>query len=119
MALMLILIMLQYKKRHKRCSIVEKQTIYVYLIRDGKVVQDICECEVRGKYTYRMTDRKRNAQIIDVGQLDKCERNRIVSFEDNLPKFRQLLIEDYERKVEETTKRLKQQVDILNSIKRD
>lgn len=97
----------------------EKETIYVYLIRDGKVVQDMCECEVRGKYTYRMTDRKRHAQIIDVGQLDICERNRVVSFEDNLPKFRQMLIEDYERKVEDATKKLKQQVDILNSIKRN
>ena len=97
----------------------ERETIYVYLVRDGKVVQDVCECEVRGKYTYRMTGRKRNAQIIDVGQLDICERNRVVSFEDNLPKFKQMIIEDYEKKVEDTTIKLKQQIEILNSIKKN
>lgn len=39
-------------------------------------------------------------QLIDVGQLGICERNRVVSFEDDLPKFRQMIIEDMEKRVE-------------------
>lgn len=56
-------------------------------------------------------------QLIDVGQLGICERNRVVSFEDDLPKFRQMIIEDMEKRVEIAEQKLNQQRELLISIK--
>ena len=95
----------------------ERDTIFVYLVRDGKIVQDVCSCQQKSKYTYRICDKKRRMQLIDVGQLGICERNRVVSFEDDLPKFRQMIIEDMENRVQIAEQKLTQQKEILNSIK--
>jgi len=97
-----------------------KEQIYVYLIRDGRVVKDVCECSRDEKYKYRLNiyGNKRNRQSILESQLDFCERNRVVSFEDNLPKFRQMLIEDLKKRVENAEKRLIQQKRVLESIEK-
>ena len=51
--------------------------------------------------------------------LDYCERNRVVSFEDDYPRFKQLIIDDLEARVQETKNRLCQQINLLDSIKGD
>ena len=95
----------------------EKDTIFIYLVRGGKVVQDACKCYEKGKHTYRIFDKRRRMQIVSDGQLGICERNRIVSFEDDLPKFRQLLIEDMENRIEMAEQKLNEKKELLNSIK--
>lgn len=96
----------------------EKETIYIYLIRDGKVVQDECRCEAKSKSTYKIYDKKRRMQTVSVTQLGVCERNRVVSFEDNLSKFKQIIITDLEKRVKLAETKLKQQKKVLNSIKK-
>jgi len=98
----------------------DKETIYVYLIRDGKVVKDECVCTRDERYKHRLNiyGNKRNRQSILESQLDFCERNRVVSFEDNFPKFRQMLIEDLKKRVKDSEKRLMQQKQVLESIER-
>ena len=98
-----------------------REIIYVYLIRDGKVVKDECLCtkDERYKHRYIICCKSRNRQSILESQLDVCERNRIVSFEDNLPKFTQMIIEDLEKRVEEAEKKLIQQKQVLESIKQE
>ena len=99
----------------------DREIIYVYLIRDGKVVKDECTCTRDEKYKHRFNifGKKRNRQSLLESQLDICERNRVVSFEDNLPKFTQMLIEDLEMRVEDAEKRLMQQKQVLDSIKKN
>jgi hypothetical protein len=99
----------------------DRETIFVYLIRNGKVVKDECVCARDEKYKHRMTIycKGRNRQSILESQLDFCERNRVVSFEDNLPKFTQMLVEDLEKRVKDAEKRLMQQKQVLDSIKKN
>lgn len=98
----------------------DKETIFVYLIRGGKVVKDECLCtrDERYKHRFHICCKGRNRQSILESQLDFCERNRVVSFEDNLPKFTQMIIEDMEKRVEDAEERLMQQKQILDSIKK-
>lgn len=98
----------------------DKETIFVYLIRGGKVVKDECLCtrDERYKHRFHISCKGRNRQSILESQLDFCERNRVVSFEDNLPKFAQMIIEDMEKRVEDAEERLMQQKQILDSIKK-
>jgi len=104
------------RKKQKRWQM-ETQTIYIYLIRGGTVVQDECACEEYRGGRYRFQDKKRNFQTIGKSQLDVCERNRVVSFTDDLPRFREMIIADLEKRIEVTRIRLKQQEDTLQSIK--
>lgn len=98
-----------------------RETIFVYLIRDGKVVKDECSCTRDEKYKHRInvSSKGRNRQSILESQLDLCERNRVVSFEDNLPKFTKMIINDLEKRVEDAEKKLVQQRQILNSVKKN
>ena len=94
----------------------ETKEIYVYAVKNGKVVQEIWDCEEKGKYTYYIKTGKRSKQIIYDTQLDKCDRNRVVSFIDDLPRFRQLIIHDMEERIKKEETRLKQKKKILKSI---
>ena len=98
-----------------------KETIFIYLIRDGKVAKDECVCmrDERHKHRYIVYARSRNRQSIGEEQLDVVERNRVVSFEDNLPKFKLLIIEDMQMRIADAEKKLIHQKQILESIKQD
>ena len=95
----------------------EEREVFVYWIKDGKVRQDSCIAVPKTKNAFILKGYKRQPQTIYYGDLDFCERNRVISFEDDYPRFKQMIIDDMEVRVAEATKRLKQQVKILKSIK--
>ena len=93
--------------------------IYVYVVKDGKVVQEIWNCKEKNAGYYEIRTSKRQPQMVVKSSLDKCERNRVVSFVDDLPRFKQMIIDDMEARVEVTKQRLIQQVNILDSLKKN
>lgn len=97
----------------------EEREVFVYWIKDGKVRQDSCIAIPKTKGTFTLKGYKRQPQTIYYGDLNYCERNRVISFEDDYPRFKQMIIDDLEARVEETKKRYLQQADLLESIKTD
>ena len=97
----------------------EEKEVFVYWIKDGKVIQDTCIAVPKTKGTFALKGRNRQQQTIYYDDLDRCERNRVISFEDDYPRFKQMIIDDLEVRVEETKKRFIQQVNLLESIKAD
>lgn len=95
----------------------EEKEVFVYWIKDGKVIQDTCIAKPKTKGAFILKGYKRQPQTIYYGDLDHCERNRVISFEDDFPRFKQMIIDDLEACVEETKKRFMQQVNLLESIK--
>lgn len=95
----------------------ELNEIYVYVVKNGKVVQEIWECKQKNAGHYEIRSPKRQIQVVEKYYIDRCERNRVVSFTDDLPRFRQMIIDDMEARVEVTRQRLAQQVSMLESVK--
>lgn len=104
---------LAYQKKENNMEVNE---IFVYTVKEGKVVQEVWNCKEKSKYSYYIRATKGNRQIIHESQLDKCERNRVVSFIDDFPRFRQLIIDDMEARIKIEAARLKQKKKILKSI---
>lgn len=96
----------------------EHNEIYVYAVKNGKVVQEIWGCREKNLGHYEIKIPKKQYQTVYKSSLDKCERNRVVSFTDDLPRFRQMIIDDMEARIEVTTQRLAQQVSMLESVKK-
>ena len=84
----------------------EEREVFVYWIKDGKVIQDKCIAIPKSKGTFMLKGYKRQPQTVYYSILDYCERNRVISFEDDYPCFKQMIIDDLEARVEETKKRL-------------
>jgi len=97
----------------------EEREVFVYWIKNGKVIQDKCIAKPKTRGTFTLKGYKRQPQTIYYGDLDTCERNRVISFEDDYPRFKQMIIDDLEARVEVTRERLNQQVKLLESIKAD
>ena len=97
----------------------EQNEIYVYVVKNGKVVQEIWACREKNAGHYEIQSPKRQKQVVEKYYIDRCERNRVVSFTDDLPRFRQMIIDDMEARVEVTRQRLAQQVSILESVKKN
>lgn len=97
----------------------QQNEIYVYAVKNGKVVQEIWGCREKNSGHYEIKIPKKQYQTVYKSSLDKCERNRVVSFTDDLPRFRQMIIDDMEARIEVTTQRLAQQVSILESVKKN
>jgi len=95
----------------------EQNEIYVYVVKNGKVVQEIWACREKNVGHYEIQSPKRQKQVVEKYYIDRCERNRVVSFTDDLPLFRQMIIDDMEARVEVTRQRLAQQVSMLESVK--
>lgn len=73
-----------------------------YESKDGKVVQDKCIAIPKSKGAFTLKGYKRQPQTVYYSMLYYCERNRVVSFEDDYPRFKQMIIDDLEARVEET-----------------
>ena len=97
----------------------QEKEVFVYWIKDGKVIQDTCIAVPKTKGTFYLKGRNRQHQTIYYGDLNRCERNRVISFEDDYPRFKKMIIDDLEARVEETKKRFIQQVKLLESVKAD
>lgn len=69
--------------------------------------------------TFILTGYKRQRQSIYYSSLYICERNRVISFEDDYLRFKQMIIDDLEERVEETKKRFIQQINLVQSVKAD
>ena len=95
----------------------ETNEIYVYLVKEGNVVQEVWNCTEKSSGAYYIKTGKKQRQIVYKSSLDQCERNRIVSFKDDLPHFRQVIIDEMEARIKEAAERLKIQRKILKSIK--
>lgn len=95
----------------------ESNEIYVYVIKNGKIVQEVWSYKEKSAGHYEIRTAKKQPQVVVKSSLDKCERNRVVSFMDDLPRFKQMIIDDMEARVEVTKQRLIQQVNILESVK--
>lgn len=97
----------------------EERDVFVYWIKDGKVIQDKCIAKPKTGGAFELIGNKRQRQSVYYSSLDICERNRVVSFKDDFPRFKQMIIDDLEVRVEETKNRLIQQVKLLESVKAD
>ena len=95
----------------------EHNEIYVYAVKNGDVVQEIWGCREKNSGYYEIQSPKRQKQVVEKYYIDRCERNRVVSFIDDLPRFRQMIIDDTEARVEVTKQRLAQQMSMLESVK--
>lgn len=90
--------------------------IYDYVIENNKIKKYEYEVEEDKKSFYRIKN-KSNQRLIDKSTFDIVIRNRIVSYEDDFEKFKKILIEYQEEKVEEYKERYEQQLEILKKIK--
>ena len=97
----------------------EERDVFVYWIKNGKVIQDSCKAKPKTSGAFTLKGYKRQPQTVYYSSLDICERNRVISFEDDYPRFKQMIIDDLEARVEETKNRLCQQINLLDSIKAD
>ena len=97
----------------------EEKEVYVYWIKDGKVIQEKCIAKPKTSNSFILVGNRRQRQVVYYSTLGTCDRNRVISFEDDLPRFKQMIIDDLEARVEETRKRFIQQVNLLESVKAD
>ena len=94
------------------------KVFYEYVIKDNAVVQNEYEINIKDGL-YIVNSSKGNRRFVRKSEFEQVNRNRIYSYEDNLPKYQKILIDDYEERVNAAKAKLKQQEKILKQLKRN
>lgn len=93
----------------------ELVTIYEYIIEDKTIKQFEYEAEETGKDYYLVIGRSGN-RFINKNDFGKIMSNRIVTLENDYSKYKRLLIEYQEDKVQKYKKQYEQQLEVLEEL---
>ena len=90
-------------------------TIYEYIIEDKTIKEFEFEAEEAHANFYLVHGRS-GQRYINKDDLNKIYNNRIITFENDLDKYKRMLIEYQEEKVIKYKKQYEQQLDVLEEL---